>query len=61
MWNCMGDHKQFSSRVGTIFEDSAIPLDKWLSAMWTVAKCKNGISSYEIGDALQVRRKPRGS
>jgi transposase-like protein len=57
LWKCMGCHRQFSVKVGTIFEDSAIGLDKWLCAMWMMANCKNGVSSYEIADALQVTQK----
>lgn len=57
MWKCLTCHKQFSVKVGTIFEDSAIGLDKWLCAMWMLANCKNGISSYEVADALQVTQK----
>ena len=49
--------KQFSAKVGTIFEDSAIPLDKWFVAIWMVANCKNGISSYEMGRSLGVTQK----
>ena len=41
-------HKQFSVKTGSIFEDSPIPLDKWLTAVWLVVNCKNGISTYEI-------------
>jgi transposase-like protein len=59
MWECKEKHarKQFSVKIGTIFEDSALPLDKWLIAMWMLANCKNGISSYEIGRALGVTQK----
>jgi len=59
LWECKAQHsrKQFSCKVGTIFEDSAIPLDKWLIAIWMVANCKNGVSSYEIGRALGVTQK----
>ncbi len=59
LWECKADHarKQFSCKVGTIFEDSALPLDKWLIAIWMVANCKNGVSSYEIGRALGVTQK----
>jgi len=59
MWECKADHsrKQFSCKVGTIFEDSALPLDKWLIAIWMIANCKNGISSYEVGRALGVTQK----
>ena len=54
MWKCLDCQKQFSVKVGTIFEDSPIGLDKWLCAMWMLANCKNGVSSYEIARALKV-------
>src|SRR5579864_1180809 len=57
MWTCLNCRKQFSVKVGTIFEDSAIGLDKWLTAMWMLANCKNGVSSYEIGRAWNVTQK----
>src|SRR3984893_12332962 len=58
-WQCKSVHakRQFSAKVGTIFEDSALPLDKWLVAMWMIANCKNGVSSYEIGRALGITQK----
>jgi len=58
-WECKGKHprKQFSAKVGTIFEDSPIGLDKWLAATWMLSGCKNGISSYEIHRALGVTQK----
>lgn len=57
LWTCLECRKQFSVKVGTIFEDSAIGLDKWLCAMWLVANCKNGISSYEVARDLQVMQR----
>lgn len=59
LWECKGQHsrKQFSAKVGTIFEDSALPLDKWFVAIWMVANCKNGISSYEMARALGITQK----
>jgi len=57
MWTCLECRKQFSVKVGTIFEDSAVPLNKWLTAMWMVGNCKNGISSYEVGRDLQVTQR----
>lgn len=57
MWTCLECRKQFSCKVGTIFEDSAIGLDKWLTAMWMLGNCKNGVSSYEIARALNVTQK----
>ena len=57
LWKCKGCKKQFSAKVGTIFEDSPIPLEKWLPAMWMLVNCKNGISSYELARALGVTQK----
>ncbi len=59
LWQCKSRHPkcQFSIKVGTIFEDSPIPLSKWLAAMWLIANCKNGISSWEIHRALKVTQK----
>ena len=59
IWECKNKHprRQFSVKIGTIFEDSALPLDKWLIAMWMVANCKNGVSSYEVGRALGITQK----
>src|SRR2546430_11160262 len=50
LWECKAKHarRQFSIKVGTIFEDSPIGLDKWLPAAWLIVNCKNGISSYEL-------------
>jgi transposase-like protein len=59
MFQCKSRHPraQFSIKVGTIFEDSPIGLDKWLLAMWMLANCKNGVSSYEIHRAIKVTQK----
>lgn len=57
IWNCLGCKKQFSVKVGTIFEDSPISLDKWAVAMWQVCNCKNGVSSYEIHRSIGVTQK----
>jgi transposase-like protein len=57
LWKCLGCKKQFSVKVGTIFEDSPLGLDKWLPAMWQIVNCKNGISSYELARALGVTQK----
>jgi transposase-like protein len=54
IWKCLDCKKQFSVKVGTIFEDSPVGLDKWLCAMWLMANCKNGVSSYEIARDLKV-------
>jgi ribosomal protein S28E/S33 len=59
VWECKEVHekKQFSAKVGTIFEDSPLSLDKWFVAIWMVANCKNGVSSYELHRALGVTQK----
>jgi transposase-like protein len=56
-WYCNDCKKQFSAKVGTIFEDSPIGLDKWLPAIWLIASNRNGISSYEIARGLDVTQK----
>jgi transposase-like protein len=58
-YKCYGKHPraQFSLKVGTIFEDSPIGLDKWLCAMWLIVNCKNGISSCEIARDLGITQK----
>jgi transposase-like protein len=57
IWKCKACKKQFSVKMGTIFEDSPIGLDKWLTAMWLIVNAKNGISSYEIHRAIGVTQK----
>jgi transposase-like protein len=58
-WQCSGKHpkRQFSAKVGTIFEDSPIGLDKWFVAIWLIASAKNGISSYELSRSIGVTQK----
>jgi transposase-like protein len=59
LWKCKSVHpkQQFSVKVGTIFEDSPISLDKWLTAMWMICNCRNGISSYEVARDLGITQK----
>lgn len=59
VYRCYGDHKKqkFSLKVGTVFEDSPIALDKWLLAVWMLVNCRNGVSSYEIHRAIGVTQK----
>lgn len=56
-WKCKKCAKQFSVKLGTIFEDSPVPLEKWLIALWMLVNCRNGISSYEVGRALGITQK----
>jgi transposase-like protein len=59
LYKCYGDHPRlkFSLKVGTIMEDSALGIDKWLTAMWLIVNCKNGISSCEIARDLGITQK----
>jgi transposase-like protein len=57
VWKCRDCKKQFSVKVGTIFEDSALGLDKWLPAFWMIVNAKNGISSCELARAIGVTQK----
>src|ERR1700716_4294365 len=58
-WQCAFKHsrRQFSSKVGTIFEDSPISLSKWFVAIWLISSAKNGISSYELHRAIGITQK----
>jgi transposase-like protein len=56
-WKCKECGRQFSVKLGTIFEDSPIPLDKWLTALWMLVNCKNGISSYEVARDIGITQK----
>jgi len=59
MWECKccTEKRQFSVKVGTIFEDSPLGLDKWFGAMWMLANDKNGVSSYEVHRGIGVTQK----
>ncbi len=58
-WQCRNKHskRQFSLKTGTIYEDSPLGLDKWLTATWLVSNCRNGVSSCEIARALNITQK----
>jgi transposase-like protein len=57
IWKCKACKKQYSVKLGTIFEDSPLGLDKWLPAVWLTANSKNGISSHELGRSLGITQK----
>jgi transposase-like protein len=59
VFKCFQRHpcQKFSLKVGTIFEDSPIGLEKWLPVVWMLANCKNGISSWEVSRATGVTQK----
>ncbi|MFL5797541.1 MAG: IS1595 family transposase [Actinomycetota bacterium] len=59
LWKCKNKtcRRQFSVKVGTIFEDSAIPLDKWLCSIWLIANAKNGVSSHELARSIGITQK----
>ncbi len=58
-WECKTRHpkRKFTLKTGTIFEDSALGLDKWLPCVWLIANAKNGVSSHEIARSLGVTQK----
>jgi transposase-like protein len=57
IWFCYPCKKQFTVKVKTIFEDSPLGLDKWMTAAWMLTNCKNGISSYELASDLGITQK----
>jgi transposase-like protein len=58
-WQCHTKHakRQFSAKVGTIFEESPLSLEQWLVALWLEINAKNSISSYELARALGITQK----
>jgi transposase-like protein len=57
VWKCKACKHQYSVKVGTVFEESRLGLDKWLPAVWLAANSKNGISSHELARALGITQK----
>jgi transposase-like protein len=57
IWKCKVCRKQFSVKVGTIFEDSPLKMDVWIVAVWLIVNAKNGISSCEVARALGITQK----
>jgi transposase-like protein len=57
LWKCKACKKQYSVKVGSIFEDSPIKLDKWLASIWLIANSKNGISSHELARSVGLTQK----
>ncbi len=56
-WKCKECYKQFTVKLGTIFEESPIPLCKWLVALWMLVNCRNRVSSYEVARDLGITQK----
>lgn len=54
---CAECRKQFTVRVGTVFEESHVPLHKWLQAAYLMASSKKGVSSHQLHRALEVTYK----
>jgi transposase-like protein len=57
VWFCYECKKQFSLKLGTVFEDSPLGLDKWMMAFWMLCNCKNGVSSMEVHRAIGITQK----
>jgi transposase-like protein len=57
IWFCKPCKKQFTMKIGTIFEDSPLGMDTWMTAVWLIVNCKNGISSYELARDLGITQK----
>jgi transposase-like protein len=57
LWKCASCRKQFSVLVGSIFEDSKVPLAKWLLAVYMMCSDKNGVAAFELHRTLGVTNK----
>lgn len=56
-WFCKGCKKQFSVKVGSIFEDSPLGMDKWMMAAWMRGNSRKGLSSYGLARELGITQK----
>lgn len=56
-YKCSKCREQFSVRVGTIFEDSKLPISKWLMAIHLMTSSKKGVSSHQIARELGITQK----
>jgi transposase-like protein len=56
-WKCVKCNKQYSVRIGTIFEESRLPLKKWFVGIYLISSHKKGISSHQLARDLQVTQK----
>ena len=54
IFRCRGCKRQFSTTVGTVFEDSKIPLHKWFAAMYLMCSSKKGISAHQLHRMLDI-------
>lgn len=57
LWRCKACRKEFTVKKGTIFEDSPIPLSKWLPAMWLLTAGKKSRSSHQLAKDLGVTQR----
>jgi transposase-like protein len=57
LWKCSACRKQFTVTVGTIFESSHIPLNKWLLAFYLLCSSKKGMSAHQLHRTLGVTYK----
>ncbi len=57
LWKCYQCRKQFTVKVGTVFEDSHVPMNLWLQAMYLLCSSKKGISSNQLSRTLGVTLK----
>jgi transposase-like protein len=57
LWKCSACRKQFTVTVGTVFEDSRIPISKWLLAIHLLSSSKKGMSAHQIHRMLGISYK----
>ena len=57
LYKCGSCRKQFTVRIGTIFEETHLPLHKWLQAIHLMTSSKKGISAHQLHRVLEVQYK----
>src|SRR5438034_6749417 len=61
LWKCAGCREQFSVTVGTVFEDTHVPLNKWLLAIHLLCASKKGMSAHQLFRMMWTFYGKRGS
>src|SRR2546430_2046823 len=57
LWRCRSCKQQYTVRIGTVFEESLLPLRHWCYALWRCATSKKGVSALEIKRHCQITYK----
>src|SRR5436305_12402166 len=57
LWKCNDCGQQYTVRIGTVYEESRLPLRHWAYAFWRAATSKKGVAALELKRQLQISYK----